>query len=62
MKGMSWSFLLILIPTICYAATAVVYSVKGNWPLVFAYSGYTWANIGFLWLDILMRKAPVAGT
>jgi hypothetical protein len=51
---MSWSFWLILTPTICYSAAAVVYGLQKNWPLVIVYSGYAWANCGLLWLDRLM--------
>ena len=49
---MSWSFWLIAIPTACYAAAAVVYGVKGNWPLAVVYVGYAFANTGLLALDL----------
>jgi hypothetical protein len=29
---MSWSFWLILVPTICYGLAAVVYGLQRNWP------------------------------
>lgn len=49
---MSWSFWLILIPTICYALAAGVYGWSKNWPLCIVYYHYAGANIGLLWLDI----------
>jgi hypothetical protein len=48
----SWSFWLILIPTLCYSGAAVVYGSQRNWPLVVVYSGYAWANLGLLALDL----------
>jgi hypothetical protein len=53
---MSWSFWLILAPTACYAAAAVVYGIQKNWPMVVVYSGYAWANCGLLALDRVMAK------
>ena len=53
---MSWSFWMILIPTICYSVAAGIYALSRNWPLVIVYSGYAWANCGLLWLDRLMAK------
>ena len=53
---MSWSFWLILIPTLCYSGTAVAYGMQKNWPMVIVYSGYAWANVGLLWLDRIMGK------
>jgi hypothetical protein len=52
----SWSFWLILAPTICYAAAAVVYGLQKNWPLMIVYYHYAGANIGLLWLDRVMAK------
>jgi hypothetical protein len=52
----SWSFWLILVPTLCYSAAATVYGFQRNWPMVIVYSGYAWANVGLLWLDRLMAK------
>lgn len=52
---MSWTFALILIPTGCYAAAMVAYALKQDYPMAVVYSGYAWANLGLLWLD-LMRK------
>jgi hypothetical protein len=53
---MSWSFWLILAPTACYAAAAVVYGLQKNWPLMIVYYHYAGANIGLLWLDRVMAK------
>lgn len=47
---------LILVPTLCYAAAAAMYAWQGQWPLAITYSGYSWANIGLLWLDRVMPK------
>lgn len=53
---MSWSFWLILLPTLCYSLAAVVYGMQRNWPLVIVYTGYAWANCGLLWLDKIMSQ------
>ena len=53
---MSAPFFLILVPTACYAIAAVVYGIQHNWPMVIVYFGYSFANIGLLWLDRLMAK------
>jgi hypothetical protein len=53
---MSWTFALILIPTGCYAAAMIAYFIKGDHAMAVVYSGYAWANIGLLWLD-LVRKS-----
>lgn len=53
---MSWSFWLILAPTVCYLAAAVSYGLQSNWPLAIVYAGYSWANVGLLWLDRVMPK------
>jgi hypothetical protein len=45
---MNWLFLLVLVPTICYAAAAVGFYLKGNGPMAVIYLGYTVANLGFL--------------
>jgi hypothetical protein len=47
-----WSFWLILVPTLCYAAAACVYGAKGNWPLAVVYAGYCFANTGLLAIDL----------
>jgi len=52
----SWSFWLILIPTISYSLAAMAYGFQKNWPLVIVYTGYAWANCGLLWLDRLMNR------
>jgi hypothetical protein len=54
--AVSWSFWLILAPTVCYAAAAVVYGVQGSYPMSVVYAGYSFANIGLLWLDRIMAK------
>jgi uncharacterized protein involved in cysteine biosynthesis len=48
---MSWSFWLVLIPTLCYAAAACVYAAGKSWPLAVVYCGYAFANLGLLALD-----------
>lgn len=52
---MSWTFALILIPTGCYAIASATYFWKGDIPLGITYSGYAWANVGLLWLDMMRR-------
>ena len=51
---MTWTFYLLLVPTISYLAAAVVYGIQGAWPLAIVYSGYAWANCGLLVLDRMM--------
>lgn len=53
---MSWSFIFVLIPALCYAGASVAYGLQKNWPLAIMYSGYAWAAAGALWLDRLMSK------
>lgn len=53
---MSAAFWLVLIPTLCYAGTAVFYAMSGERPLAITYSGYAWANCGLLWLEYLRAK------
>ena len=48
---MSWSFWLLLVPTIAYLAASMVYGSRGNWPMAVVYGGYFAANIGLLALD-----------
>ncbi len=50
---MSSAFLFILIPTGCYAAAMAVYLFRGDLPMAIVYSGYAWANVGLLWLELL---------
>jgi hypothetical protein len=52
----SWSFWLLLIPTICYALAAGVYAFGRNWPMAVVYVGYSLANCGLLALDRIMAK------
>lgn len=49
---MTWPFLLITIPTICYALAAMAYGFQKNWPMVVVYSGYCFANCGLMALDL----------
>ena len=48
---MSWSFWLLLVPTIAYGLAAGVYASQKNWPLAIVYYHYMGANFGLLWLD-----------
>lgn len=50
---MSFTFLFILIPAVCYGAAAFLYFLSGNYPLAVTYFGYLLGNIGLLWLDRL---------
>lgn len=52
---MSWSFYLLLVPTIAYGLAAVVYGLQKNWPLMIVYYHYMGANFGLLWLDRIMQ-------
>jgi uncharacterized protein involved in cysteine biosynthesis len=52
----SWSFYLLLIPTIAYVLAAMAYSFKGNWPLAVTYFGYAFANCGLLALDVQLAQ------
>ena len=47
--------LLIIIPTICYILAAGVYAWHGNAPLAIVYAGYSFANVGLLWLDKIVK-------
>jgi hypothetical protein len=53
---MSWSFWLILLPTLCYGAASVAYGIHGKWPMAVVYAGYCFANTGLLALDLGMAK------
>ena len=46
---MNWSFIGVLIPTVCYLITAVAQVSKGNFSTAFIFFGYSLANVGFLW-------------
>lgn len=50
---MSWSFWLILIPTLCYAGTAVAYGIRKDWPQATIFTGYALANCGFLAIEMM---------
>jgi hypothetical protein len=52
---MSWTFGLLLIPTIAYVLAAMAYGFQGNWPMSIVYLGYSFANCGLLWLDRLQK-------
>ncbi len=47
---MSWSFLMVLLPTLCYAASAVLEAFYGIGPMAIVFFGYSFANVGFLWM------------
>lgn len=53
---MSWSFWLVLVPTVCYLLAAVAYGIQRNWPMTIVYVGYSFANCGLLALDRVMAK------
>ena len=46
---MNWSFIGVLIPTVCYLITAAAQASKGNLSNAFIFLGYSLANLGFLW-------------
>jgi hypothetical protein len=48
----TWSFGLILIPTVCYAGTAVAYGIRNDWPQAVIFAGYALANCGFLAIEL----------
>lgn len=45
---MNWTYLLVLIPTVCYGGAALGFYSKGDTPMAVVYFGYTVANFGFL--------------
>lgn len=53
---MRFSFWLILIPAFSYALATAAYAYQRNWPLAIMYSGYAWAAVGALWLDVLLSR------
>ncbi len=53
---MSWSFWLLIVPTVCYAGESVAYGIQRNWPMAVVYFGYSVANCGLLALDRIMAK------
>jgi hypothetical protein len=50
------AFWFVLVPTLCYAGAAVYYLYIQNMPMVIIYSGYAWANVGLLWIELLRTK------
>jgi len=44
------SFLLALIPTLCYGGIVISEAIKGNYPIALVFLGYTIGNLGFLWM------------
>jgi len=46
---LNWSFVLVLIPTLCYLGTAASELAKGNAQIALVFLGYSLANLGFLW-------------
>ena len=53
---MTWTFYLLLIPTIAYLLAAMGYAFQQNWPLAVVYAGYSFANCGLLALDVMQAK------
>jgi uncharacterized protein involved in cysteine biosynthesis len=53
---MSWSFWLLLVPTVAYALAAIAYGLQDRWPLCVIFSGYAFSNLGFLYIDIMGWK------
>jgi uncharacterized protein involved in cysteine biosynthesis len=49
---MSYTALLIVIPTICYSVAAILYFLKNNPALGTTYVGYALANLGLLAIDL----------
>jgi hypothetical protein len=52
----SLAFWFVLVPTLCYAAAMGVYLLRGDWSMGIVYSGYAWANIGLLWLEVIKSR------
>jgi hypothetical protein len=48
----NWPLLMIAIPTLCYAGTAVAYGVQRDWPSAVIFTGYALANTGFLAIEL----------
>lgn len=53
---MTWTAAMIAIPLVCYLGAAVAYGIQGNWPLCIVYGGYSFSQVGLLWLDRLLTK------
>jgi hypothetical protein len=49
------TFVLILLPTLCYGAASALYVAKGDWQLGVVYAGYSVANIGLLVIDRMQK-------
>ena len=56
LQSLSLAAWLIVVPGICYALAAGLYLKQANWPLAIVYSGYSFSNVGLLWLDRLLAK------
>ncbi len=46
---MTLAFAMIIIPTACYAVAAVDFYARGDRQMAIVFTGYSIANIGFLW-------------
>lgn len=53
---MTLAFWFVLIPTLCYAGAMVYYLAVGAQQMAIIYSGYAWANVGLLWLELLRGR------
>lgn len=53
---MSWSFWLVLIPTLCYMGAAVSYGIQKDWPSAVIFFGYLVANTGFLAIELMKAR------
>lgn len=54
---MTWTAALVIVPGVCYALAALIYSYQGNWPMAIVFSGYSFSNCGLWWLDKITGKA-----
>lgn len=52
----SLAFWFVLIPTLCYAGAMGYYLSVKDVPMSIIYSGYAWANVGLLWLEVMRHK------
>ena len=53
---MSVAFWFVLVPTLCYAGAMAVYLFRGDAAMAIVYSGYAWANVGLIWLELSKRS------
>lgn len=53
---MSIAFWFVLVPTLCYFAAMSVYIYRGDAAMAIVYSGYAWANVGLLWLEMTRKN------